>query len=50
MSSQKNWEEPELFSNSSRAMAMVPKALKGSTGCSRYLRYHRGARKPPRAG
>ena len=32
LSSQKIWEEPLLVSNSLRASAMVPKALKGSVG------------------
>ena len=33
----KNWELAELGSASRRAIARVPKALKGSTGSSRYL-------------
>lgn len=38
LSSQKNWEEASLVSNSERAMAVVPYALKGSTGSSLNLR------------
>ena len=34
LSSQKTWLEPLLGSNSPRASAMVPYALKGSTGWS----------------
>ena len=46
LSSQKTWEEPELVSNSLRARAMVPKALKGRVGtCTQLQLSHWGEQK-----
>jgi hypothetical protein len=44
LSSQKTCDEPLFESNSSLAMASVPKALKGSTGLSRNLEAWRGGK------